>query len=102
MVRLMLSTRENANNPIQLRFRDLPSLQQTPFNPTKPTRVLIHGWFEDGDSDISVETSRQLLELYDFNIIFVDWSEGSRTISYVQARNRVPPVGTFLASYLDY
>lgn len=101
-VRLMLSTRANRDNPVQLRFRDLTSIQQSPFNRDRPLRVLIHGWFEDGTSDINTETSRLLLNYYDFNIIFVDWSEGSRTISYVGARNRVPPVGEFLASYLDF
>lgn len=98
----MLSTRDNMNNPIQLRFRNLADVQNSPYNPAKPTRVLIHGWWEDGDSDISVETSRQLLQHYDFNIILVDWSEGSRFITYLQARNRVGPVGIFLASYLDF
>lgn len=101
-VRILLSTRENLNSPQQIRFRDLPSLRLTPFNPDKPTRVLIHGWTEDEESDIKVETSRELLALYDFNVLFVDWSEGSRTISYLQARNRVSPVGIFLASFLDY
>lgn len=98
----MLSTRQNVNNPVQLRFRDALDLQSGPFNPARPTRILIHGWSEDGDSDINVETSRQLLQHYDFNIIFVDWSEGSRWITYLQARNRVQPVGIFLASYLDF
>lgn len=101
-VRLLLSTRENRNNPVRLNFRDLLSIQQSPFNPAKPLRVLIHGWFEDETSDMSVETSRLLLELYDFNVIFVDWSEGSRTITYVGARNRVPTVGEFLGSFLDF
>lgn len=34
--------------------------------------------------------------------IFVDWSEGSRTINYVGAANRAPVVGHFLASYLTW
>lgn len=98
----MLSTRDNFENPIQLRFRDLQTITQSPFNRDKPLRILIHGWWEDESSDLNVETSRELLRHYDFNILFVDWSEGSRTISYVGARNRVPPVGEFLASYLDF
>ncbi|CRK90501.1 CLUMA_CG004131, isoform A [Clunio marinus] len=101
-VRIMLSTRENRDNPIRLNFRDLSSVQQSPFNSQKPLRVLIHGWWEDETSDINIETSRLLLDYYDFNILFIDWSEGSRTISYLQARNRVPLVGEFLASYLDF
>lgn len=75
-VRIMLTTRENLGNPIELRFRDLPSLEQSPFNRDRPTRVLIHGWTEDADSDIKVESSRELLAHYDFNVIFVDWSAG--------------------------
>jgi dienelactone hydrolase len=35
-------------------------------------------------------------------ILFIDWSEGSRTINYIGAANRVPTVGTFIASYLDF
>lgn len=77
-VRLLLSTRANRDSPVQLRFRDLISIEQSPFNREKPLRVLIHGWFEDDESDIKVETSRELLDLYDFNVLFVDWSEGSR------------------------
>lgn len=99
-VRLLLSTHQNLNNPVQLGFRDTNSLQQRSFNPSRPTRI--HGWFDDDESDIKVETFRELLALYEFNVIFVDWSEGSRTITYVQARNRVPTVGDFLASYLDF
>lgn len=35
-------------------------------------------------------------------ILFIDWSEGSRTINYIGAANRVPRVGTFVANYLDF
>jgi predicted alpha/beta-fold hydrolase len=101
-VRILLSTRENLGNPRELNFRDIASIQNSPFNPSRPTRILIHGWFEDETSDIKVETSRELLQFYDFNVLFIDWSEGSRTINYVQATQRVSPVGNFLASYLDF
>lgn len=36
------------------------------------------------------------------NRIFVDWSEGSRTINYVGASNRVETVGVFVASQLNW
>ena len=35
-------------------------------------------------------------------MIFVDWSEGSRTINYIGAANRGPSIGQFVASYLDF
>lgn len=101
-VRLLLSTRENRAVPQQLQFRNLVSVQQSQFRANRPTRILVHGWLEDDESEIGVDTSRELLEYYDFNVIFVDWSEGSRTINYIGAANRVPTVGQFIASYLDF
>lgn len=65
-------------------------------------RFLIHGFQEDDGADINVETSRELLEFYDFNVIFVDWSLGSSTINYIAARNRVNLVGPLIAQYIDF
>lgn len=101
-VRILLSTRQNRNNPQQLQFRNLASVQNSFYNPNRPTRVLIHGFWEDDTSDISVETSAELLLYYDFNVLFIDWSEGSRTINYFAAAGRVPTVGQFTGSYLDF
>lgn len=101
-VRLLLVTRNNLGNPQQLQFRNLLSVQQSSFDRTRPTRVLVHGWQEDDSSDIKVETSAELLAYYDFNVIFVDWSQGASTINYISAANRVPTVGQFIASYLDF
>lgn len=101
-VRILLQTRQNRVNPQQLSFRNLPSITNSNFNRDRPTRVLVHGWLEDDGSDISTATSAELLNYYDFNVIFIDWSEGSQTINYIGAANRVPTIGTFIASYLDF
>jgi len=42
------------------------------------------------------------LQYYDFNVIFIDWSEGAQTINYLAARNRVSAVGELVASYIDF
>jgi lipoprotein lipase len=34
--------------------------------------------------------------------LLIDWSEGSRTINYIGAANRVPAVGALIASYIDF
>lgn len=101
-VRILLTTRQNINNPQVLQFRNLDSVRGSHYNPARPTRVLIHGFWEDDTSDIKVETSAELLRYYDFNVLFIDWSEGSRTINYIAAAGRVPTVGQFTASYLDF
>lgn len=99
---MLLQTRNNRNNPQQMRFRNPDDIRNTHFDPSKPTRFLIHGWFEDDTADISVATSAELLNYYDFNVIFIDWSEGSRTINYIGAANRVPTIGQFVASQIDF
>lgn len=99
-VRFLLQTRQNRNNPVQIRFRDLGSINGTPFNRGRPTRFLVHGWWEDDESDINAATAAELLDYNDFNIIIVDWSEGSRTINYIGAANRVPHVGLLLAQQI--
>ncbi|XP_070497851.1 pancreatic triacylglycerol lipase-like [Chironomus tepperi] len=101
-VRLLLSTRRNRGNPYQIAFRNFDSIRNSPFDASKPTRVLVHGWWEDDTSDISVGTSEELLNYYDFNVIFVDWSEGGQTINYVAAAGRTETVGFFVASQLNW
>jgi len=101
-VRILLSTRQNLGAPQQLLFRNLDSVRNSHYDPSRPTRILIHGFLEDDSADINVETSAELLRYYNFNVIFIDWSEGSRTINYFAAAGRVPTVGQFTASYLDF
>lgn len=101
-MRILLITRQNLNNPIQVLFRNADSIRNSPYNANRPTRVLIHGFLEDDSADIKVETAAELLRYYDFNVFFIDWSEGSRTINYFAAAGRVPTVGQFTASYLDF
>jgi len=100
-VRFLLSTRQNRNSPQQLTFGNVQSVLNSHFDRSRPTRILIHGWFEDDTSDISTLTSAELLDYYDFNVIFVDWSEGSRTINYIGAANRVPGIGQLVGAFLD-
>jgi hypothetical protein len=51
-----------------LRFRNDADLSNGIYNPNRPLRVLIHGWWEDDTSDISTATAEQLLNFYDFNM----------------------------------
>lgn len=83
-------------------FRNLNSLQQSNFRAHRQTRILIHGWLEGEESSINADTARELLSYNDFNIIIIDWSEGSQTINYIGAANRVPTISTLVASYIDF
>lgn len=63
---------------------------------------MIHGFLEDPTADINIETSLALLNQYDSNVIFVDWSEGAQTINYIAARIRINAVGELVARYMDF
>jgi hypothetical protein len=101
-VRFLLQTRQNRNNPQVLQLENLQSIQSSHYNPARPTRILTHGFLEDDGADINTATSAELLNYYDFNVIFVDWSEGSRTINYIAASGRVEGVGSVIARQIDF
>lgn len=67
-VRILLQTRRNQRNPQHLLFRNIQSVTLSHFDRTKPTRILVHGWFEDETSDINVDTAAELLDYNDFNV----------------------------------
>lgn len=101
-VRILLMTRSNPTNPQQLLFRNEQSVRNSFYDASRPLRVLVHGFLEDDSADIKVETAAELLRYYNFNVLFIDWSHGSRTINYPAAAGRVTTVATFTASYLDF
>ncbi|CAG9809626.1 unnamed protein product [Chironomus riparius] len=99
---LMLQTRRNINNPTRILFRSESSLLASEYDRTKPTRILIHGWRDYEGSDISTATAAELLRYYDFNVIFVDWSEGSSSLTHGTAAARAEPVSIIVSSQLNW
>jgi hypothetical protein len=78
------------------------SVQNSHFDRNRPTRVLVHGWWEDDTSDIKVETASELLNYNDFNVLFIDWSEGSRTINYIGMKARDTSKGNCFQFLINY
>jgi hypothetical protein len=100
-VRLLLNTRRNTGASQNLQFNDIASVRNSNYNSRLPTRILIHGFREDGGSDLNLETSRALLANGDFNVIFIDWSSGAQTINYVAARGRIREVARVTAVFIS-
>lgn len=55
-VRYLLLTRRNVVIPQQLIWGDLESVRNSFFDPAKPTRFLIHGYFEGEGTDTGLDT----------------------------------------------
>ncbi|CRK90495.1 CLUMA_CG004162, isoform A [Clunio marinus] len=101
-VKFLLFTRRNPFVGQRIILGDIRSLFESNFNISNPTRFLIHGWGSDLNSFFNIEGTEAYLRNNDFNVIVVDWSRGAQTINYVQARNRVGPVGRILANFIDF
>ncbi|XP_058820206.1 phospholipase A1-like [Topomyia yanbarensis] len=65
-----------------------------------PTRFIIHGYKGGLDSDTNSKIIAQYFDVGDFNVIVVDWGEGSRGY-YYHARKRVAAVGRTVSKMID-
>lgn len=83
-------------------MNNLASINASPFDRTKPVRVVTHGWGGDDTTDLVLGATHTLLLHHDFNILVVDWGAGAQTINYPAAVARVQPTGAFVATFLDF
>lgn len=70
------------------------------WNPRRPTRIFIHGYYSDRDT--LMQYANAYLNRGDFNFIAINWLKGAKTINYVKARHRVREVGEAVAHFVDY
>lgn len=68
-VRFLLFTRLNPTVGQQLVFGDFNSIRNSNFNVNLPTRVIIHGFQSDSDSDVNILLTAAFLRNGDFNVI---------------------------------
>lgn len=71
------------------------------FNRSHPTRVIIHGWKNNGNSPVNILIRDAYLSRGDFNVIVVDWGLGADALIYYIARDRCPFVGDRVAKMLQ-
>lgn len=71
------------------------------FDPTKPTRVIIHGFWNSHNSRINKSMKKIYLSDFDVNLIIVNYSRISRDYCYKIARGRVGMLGRKIAKFLD-
>lgn len=71
------------------------------FDPTKPTRLVIHGFWNSQFSRINKALSEVYLSNLDVNLIVVNYSKISRDTCYKIARNRIGILAKRIAEFLD-
>lgn len=71
------------------------------FDRTKPTRLIIHGFWNSHTSKINKAMKLAYLSNYDVNLIIVNYSRISRDVCYKIARSRIALLGSRIALFLD-
>lgn len=97
--KFLLFTPTNPKDEQELNFTE-NSVESSSFDPELPIKVLIHGYRSDLDvDDIRFKIKEALLNVSDYNIIIVDWTENNGP-PYPQALANARAVGAQLAKLL--
>lgn len=98
-----LYTNRNKRAPELIEIDNDEVLQQSSFDSTLPTRLMIHGW---GDNGVNGGAVLFMMESYldkgDYNYFAIDWSKGSDTVNYILARNRSNATGTVMGQFIEF
>uniref|UniRef100_A0A182XKM8 Lipase domain-containing protein n=1 Tax=Anopheles quadriannulatus TaxID=34691 RepID=A0A182XKM8_ANOQN len=97
-----LYTRSNRDTPQVVTLNNAGSLSGSNFNAAHPTRFIIHGWNNDGFSEVNMILKDAWLDRGDFNVFTVDWGVGAQTINYPFARARVGAVGNVVSTFINF
>lgn len=77
-------------------------LTSTHFNPNLKTYFVIHGWMGDAFGLMRNSLIPRILEFYNVNVIFVDWTPSAFDPTYAIARAAVNNIGRFLGEDINY
>ncbi|KAL1400678.1 hypothetical protein pipiens_007241 [Culex pipiens pipiens] len=100
-IRFLLYTQANPEVPHRIANNDLGSVTSSHFNASHPTRIVIHGWLGGEVSRINRMVRTELLELGEFNVIYVDWSAANHP-DYRVSRRLVYPAGIATSNLIDF
>lgn len=75
----LLFTRSNPTSGQRIGL-DAGGISASHFASSRPTRFIVHGWNNQGDSAVNIEITAAYLRQGDFNVIVVDWGAGANTV----------------------
>ncbi|XP_046961846.1 pancreatic lipase-related protein 2-like [Vanessa cardui] len=107
----LLSTRNGANNQCWLFTRQNPtsrqvlvngninSVRNSNYRANRPTKVIVHGWNNNGNTQMNPLITSAFLAVQDVNVIVLDWNRLANG-AYTTAVRGVPDVGRHLGNFL--
>ncbi|XP_068230053.1 LOW QUALITY PROTEIN: pancreatic triacylglycerol lipase-like [Palaemon carinicauda] len=81
---------------------NLTNLNDSPINTSLPTHIMYHGFNDHGECGWIIDTKRSLLELYDCNIISVDWQTLVPSPWYNYAVENTFKIAIYTANLIDW
>ncbi|KAK3738410.1 hypothetical protein RRG08_037047 [Elysia crispata] len=92
-----LFTPKNPSSPILLDYSGLESVTGSTFDPSIPTKVIIHGFFNSANLWVA-DMKDAILKKGDFNVVTINWEKGAQPPDYNQAvaNVRLVAVQTYL------
>ncbi|CAO1423814.1 unnamed protein product [Diamesa tonsa] len=97
-----LYTRNNPKNGQPLIYKNLGSVDKSNYNGSKKSKIIIHGYGQNGRSDMNRDLKNAFLEHDDYNVIVADWSSSAGSSYDTAPRNRINAVGILVGQYIDF
>ncbi|CAK1544575.1 unnamed protein product [Leptosia nina] len=96
-----LFTRQNRNNRQNLQNGNANSVRNSNYRGNRPTKFIVHGWRNNGNSPMNPLIKDAFLAVMDCNVIVVDWS-GLAGRDYNTAVRGVPDVGNHMGRFIQF
>ncbi|CAD1472338.1 unnamed protein product, partial [Heterotrigona itama] len=95
-----LYTRNNPSDGQKLNVNDKVTLQNSNFNISKYSAILVHGWMSNYKDFIAAKNA--FLQSCDCNVILLDWGAIAQNINYVWSSDRVVIISQYVAQMIDF
>ncbi|XP_068626437.1 uncharacterized protein [Battus philenor] len=96
-----LYTRLNPNTEQIITFGDEESIWNSNYDGKKQLKIIVHGWNNNGNSEVNKQIRSAFLDTLDANVIVVDWRHLASS-NYISATRGVPSVGSHLGDFLQW
>ncbi|XP_046639786.1 lipase member H-like isoform X1 [Daphnia pulicaria] len=101
-VHFLLWTRRNSFLFQELFINDVNVLAASSYVKTKPTKIYVHGFTENGQGDLSFRLRNRFLEKEDINFIAVDWALLAAGPDYPRAAANTRLVGLLTGDFVNF
>ncbi|XP_054262684.1 pancreatic triacylglycerol lipase-like isoform X2 [Macrosteles quadrilineatus] len=97
----LLFTRHSTPEYTVIDVGNSQSLIDGGFNVSKETKIVVHGWLDNGTIAFAQELTDAYLAAEDVNVVAVNWPELSMSF-YPLSASAIIPVGQYTASFVDF